>query len=926
MTGKALSVLMFIWAAAAFGVETAVYESVDLSGAWEIAYEPGVRKVRPTGEQLPNFSGLNVVRVEHAVPNYWEDMPALARWALPYKPYTFPMRERTHTLIPGQVLGIVNYRRTVKLDNVPKGAYLAFQIVRNNVRAWVNGKFIGRHSGFLTPFELSVPDGILRPGENEIVLAIDNKGMDGLAGYSGCGGGTTSRAIFQHTGGIAGYCELRFARSTLADVYVTTAKDLKSFTVHASGGADFTWCIRDGGKVMRSGRGNGDFTVSTKGFTFWSPENPKRYELELHTAGGAYRMKFGVRHLEARGEKLYLNGVPVYLRGVCDHCYYAKTMHLPLDVDYYRMVVNKRKACGFNFVRFHTYVPPKAFFEAMDELGYLAHVETPHTPSAETFAEVVAFARKHPCAVIYCAGNEDTMKPELEAALPQYAHAVHTMSDGLFSPISALKNAEYAFSKDDVVVAEPFEHVPSRLKHYATFSDLFTSFQQGYVSYSSLDAGSSEMLDRMGDAYCNKPRLSHETCIDGSYADFSTEKLYPTNSPFLKTGIFDGLRRQLQRKGLWDRRDVYFRNSCEWMWRIRKHAFEKLRGSSRTQGFDFLGDINTHWHTCGYSVGMFDEFYRLKPGETFENVLRYNAAAVLLADFGTNFVFAAGSTKTVNFRLSNYEAAAKRGVLTVTLETPEGEVISRKKLALGELPMGEVLRLGAVEVTFPAAAKPRKYWLKARLAAGKVKIENRWETYAFPSPAFVDTSSIKVMKRRTRKEPLLAALAAGEKVVLLGAGPFNSLPTTFRIGLAGRRTGNFATVIKNHPALGDFPHEGYCGWQFMHLLKYGSAIQLEGKILFDPIVDIASAVKVVIRQALLAEYRVGKGKLLVSGFKFHPDDPAGNYLKAQLLAYAASDRFNPAASITLEELAAVIDAPIVTGDADTNRANDTNAN
>ena len=49
-------------------------------------------------------------------------------------------------------------------------------------------------------------------------------------------------------------------------------------------------------------------------------------------------------------------------------------------------------------------------------------------------------------------------------------------------------------------------------------------------------------------------------------------------------------------------------------------------------------------------------------------------------------------------------------------------------------------------------------------------------------------------------------------------------------------------------------------------------------------------------------------------------------MKAQLLAYAASDRFAPKASISPEQLVAVIDAPIVTGSADTNRANDTNAN
>ena len=59
-----------------------------------------------------------------------------------------------------------------------------------------------------------------------------------------------------------------------------------------------------------------------------------------------------------------------------------------------------------------------------------------------------------------------------------------------------------------------------------------------------------------------------------------------------------------------------------------------------------------------------------------------------------------------------------------------------------------------------------------------------------------------------------------------------------------------ATVIKrDHPIFRDFPHGGYCGWQFRRLMEGGRAVQLEAGIPFDPIVDVASSVKNVIRQA-----------------------------------------------------------------------------
>jgi hypothetical protein len=103
-------------------------------------------------------------------------------------------------------------------------------------------------------------------------------------------------------------------------------------------------------------------------------------------------------------------------------------------------------------------------------------------------------------------------------------------------------------------------------------------------------------------------------------------------------------------------------------------------------------------------------------------------------------------------------------------------------------------------------------------------------------------------------------------------------------------------------------------------LDGGDAVQLEAGVKFDPIIDIASAMKYVIRQAALFEYKVGKGRLLVCSFKFNDDDPAACWLKANLVKYAASEKFNPPHELSAAQLAAVIDAPLLTGAKDDNRA------
>ena len=913
--------------------EHGIFDSISLDGEWEMAYRPYACETF----DYPRFEG---VKVPNAVPGYWEDMVADFRaagmkdefrinpW---YTRQTYPIGGYADDTTLPQIYGSFLYRRQVELPRAEQAAVLRFEGVRNQVQAWVNGRFVAFRQGFSTPFELEIPQGTLKAGANEIVLAVSNNRNLGYGDYVS---GLTTRAVFRATGGINGRLELRFPRSDLGDVYVTTAKDLASFTVHVGGRDSFLYAISDGARVLAKGRATGDFTLPAEGYELWSPENPKRYELKLMAPQGVITRRFGIRRLVADGERFRLNGRPVYLRGVTEHCYFPKTVHLPRDLGYYRMITAKRKELGFNFVRFHTFVPPVEYLEATDELGMLVHIETPNFVPEPEFAAIIAFARSHPSVVIYCTGNETRIDRLAETYLEDVAGLVHTMTDSLFSPMSAMRGIEYALVKGkDAISREPFRHNPERLARVGAYCDMFTSYQLGLTSYESLNKGSPADLDRWGDAFGGKPRTSHEICIDGSYADLSLEAMYDKDSPIVRTGLFSGLREQLRTKGLLDRADTYFRNSCEWMRRIRKFTFEKLRAADRVAGFDFLGDINTHWHTFGYSVGMMDEFYRLKPGETVENVLRYNSAAVLLCDLGSDFNVTAGEKKTVAFSLSNYADAAPAASLVAELaDATTGETVSASSRSWPDrtMPNGCVTPLGELRFRIPDGAKPRKYLLRAKFAGGPVVARNEWEIYAFPkngeavSSPLGEDKGLRVVSDISEAD-LQAAMAKGERVLLLGAGPFKSLPTTFRIGMAGRCSGNFATVIrKGHPALADLPHEGYCGWQFRRLLEGGRAVQLEADVPFDPIVDIASAVKCVIRQAGLFEYRIGAGRLLVCSFRFGEDDPAAAWLKARLVAYAASEAFAPAQELTPGQLHAVISAPLVSGAKNSNLARNPN--
>lgn len=905
------------------------YQEMSLDGAWEMSYRPCPF---PREERSrPDFTG---VRVEHAIPGYWEDMIEVFRASGMtdefqihplYRRQTLPISGWARDTTLPNISGCFLYRRTVTLPSVSEDAVLSFEGVRNQVHVWINGRFVALRQGFSTPFELAVSKGILHEGDNEIVLAVSNGPTLGFCDYVT---GLTTRGLFAGTGGVNGHLALRFLKNDVSDVYVTTARDLQTMTIHVGGTTACDYEIVDGSRTMSKGRLKGEATLSTAGLAFWSPEHPKRYRLRLRSATGeTFEQFFGIRRLTAEGERFFLNGKPYYLRGVTEHGYFPTTVHLPRDLAYYRMITVRRKELGFNFVRFHTFVPPVEYLEALDELGMVAHIESPNFVPETEYAAIVAFARRHPSVVIYSTGNETRIDRIAETYLEDVAGMVHRMTDALFTPMSAMRGVEYALVPGkDKIVSEPFEHNAERLARLAKFSDCWTSFQLSATSYDSLNGASSETLDRWGDAYADKPRTSHEICIDGSYPDLGLEDLYPKDSPVLKAGVFAEIRRQLECRGLVDRADIYFRNSCEWMRRIRKFTFEKLRRCRRTAGFDFLGDINTHWHTFGYFVGMMDEFYRLKPGETVENVLRYNSAAVLLSDLGSDFVVPAGMPKTVAFEVSNYAGEANDATLKCELVRTDGSPIWSAERCVGDVDNGRVAKLGSFSVAVPDVGKPAKYLLRATLSGREVRTSNEWELYAFPavgdSPNALP-SDVRIVKDISKDE-LLDSMARGERVLLIGAGPFKSLESTYRIGMAGRCSGNLATIVRRHPSLGDFPHEGWCGWQFRRMMEGGRAVQLEAGVPFCPIIEVASSEKQIIRQAFLFEYAVGKGRLLVCSLRLGSNDPASAWLRKRLVEYASSEAFRPQQSLTAGQLAAVLDAPLLSGEANRNVARNVN--
>ena len=875
-----------------------IYRALPLDGAWKMEYA----EESYTSRELPEFEG---VLVENAVPAYWEDMTdALRASGLvrdfrinpEYGGQRYPMAASCPDMALPNITGNFFYRRSFTFEGAEGDVSLYFGGVMNAVSVWLNGLFLGRHEGYSAPFEMKIPEGLLQKGENEMVLSVSNERLFGFDGQPVSG--ITSRAACEYSGGITDSITLRVYKSALRGASVRIAEDLSraDVTVSATGVTPLSWSVLDGERIMAEGTSSGDFSFRTDGLSLWSPEDPKLYTLRIRCGDAVLAKSFGVRRLTVDGTQLLLNGEPYYLRGVCEHCYYPLTVQPPHDVAFYRGVIEKLKALGFNYIRFHTHVPPREYMEAADTLGMLMHVECPNNTTLEEWCDIVDHCRDYTSVVIFCCGNELQLYDDFLEHLRLCADRVHKRTDALFSPMSALRGLEYAFANEPErmgeVVKEPMPHNPRRFAIAETFCDLYNSYTSGNHSYRSTECD-VERVDAWRAVY-NKPRLSHEICIDGTYTDLSLKDRY-RGTRIGETEMFSSLEEHLRNKGLLERAPLYFKNSCEWQRRVRKYGFEAVRRSESISGYDFLGPIDTHWHTFGYDVGMMNEFYEMKPSESVRNVLRYNSPTVLLHDLGRRANLASGERLSCKILASCYGVKTlENAVLTVTLSAGDTTVFSAQK-DVSDVSGGGLRELYQLSTVLPEVEKPAEMKLSVTLSADSLFAENEWELYLYPNTEMPrgDHGELIVSEGMSEEE-LLSHLASGKTVVLFGAAPFQSNATSFKIALAGRTAGNLATVISDHPILSDLPHGGFCGWQFESMLEGGKAVILESdEVPFDPIIEVVSTHKNVIRQAALFELRALGGRLLVCGFRLCEDDPAAMWLKGQILRYAQSDAFAP---------------------------------
>ena len=355
---------------------------------------------------------------------------------------------------------------------------------------------------------------------------------------------------------------------------------------------------------------------------------------------------------------------------------------------------------------------------------------------------------------------------------------------------------------------------------------------------------------------------------------------------------------------------------------LRKYTIEQARLCRRLSGYDFLAATDQHWHRWGYPGGILNEFFEMKPGETPQAVRCYNDESVLLLDMGVDRVFLAGAHFSRDAFVSYFGPESLGNVeLAWTLVSEHDGVLARGTQACEGVPCGEITPLGHVSFSLPETTRPAKLTLRFRLSGGPCELENAWDIWVFPSvaeppraeacPASTELQTslddVRVASELTDRD--VEALAAGQRVLLLGHAPLPAASMEYQSTPTGRGFGHKGVVLWEHPLLDGFPHDGFADWQCFRMMEDSHAVVFDALPWpFEPIIEFISPFKRAQKLAGIFELAVGTGRLLVCSLCLRPDDPAGAWLSDRLMRYVQGPRFEPRDRIDPESLARVVSA------------------
>ena len=838
-----------------------------------------------------------------------------------------PYRTRENFKIPywlqpdNYYSGVAWYQRDIEIPKSwkKKSIHLFFERCHWESRVWIDGKEVGMQNALSAPQQYDLTD-YLTPGKHTLSVRVDNAVHD-------IDPGENSHSISDHTqgnwNGIVGAMYLEAKGSSYykqlhvfpqiekgsltikANVCNTTDKRRKVTQTFSLQGKETKQSF-----TLQPGENQLEVTLALpKDVKTWDEFNPNLYTLFCSLQSGKEeldnrKVTFGCRIWSVNNGRLYLNGTPVFLRGTLHCASFPLTGYPATDKEEWMRELRICKQYGINHIRFHSWCPPEAAFQAADELGMYYMIECSSWANQSTTIgdgkPIDEFIRQEAERIVNAYGNHPSFCLMAYGNEPAGKHS----NDYLTRFVSEWKERD---PRRLYTSAAGWPNLPVN----DFLSDANPRIQQwgaGVKSIINAQAPSTTYDWREYTGKFTQPFVSHEIGQWCVYPNFREMQKY---TGVYKARNFEIFQESLKENGLIQLADRFLYASGKLQTLCYKADIEAALRTPDFGGFQLLG-LNDFPGQGTALVGALDVFWEEKGYVTAKEYSRFCNSLVPLARI-PKLVLENSETFIATVEVANFYRPITQPKAEWTIRDASGRKLGQGSFDVARLDIGNCLPLGNISFNLSDIHKASQLKLEVTVDGHS----NDWDFWVYPSQKQVwdetllltDTLDQTALDRLQAGGKVLLSLKKGSLIKTMGgevAVGFSSIfwNTAWTNGQAPHTLGILCDPA--HPALRYFPTDYYSNYQWWDAMSHSDAIHLS-KLSKDirPLVRVIDDWVTNRSLGLLFEVKVGNGKLLVSGIDFHQDmerRPAARQLLFSLKQYMLSDAFQPTVSLQPESI------------------------
>ncbi len=830
-------------------------------------------------------------------------------------PERFGVLTRRH-----EYIGPAWYQKTFQVPPGWKGKEILVFLERVlwESRAWIDGRRAGPPlDSFAAPHLHNL--GMLEPGKHTLTLRIDNRMIHhlGLMSHS-YGPQTQSR-----WNGVVGRIELRALpplRFGLVRVFPARKGGNWSLSVEASltgkapGGVEAAFRVVDPESGLTLGEGRrpwkkGEDRVRetfeiTSTVIPWSEFTPRLYEARLELLQGKKvldrrTLSFGFREVSHQGNRLLLNGVPVFMRGNLDCIHFPLTGYPSTKKEDWLRIFSLYKEHGLNHVRFHSWCPPEAAFDAADEMGIYIQ------------ASVGIWINEGRKEGLGPGKGEKSVDDFAKAEMRRIVDTYGNHPSFLFLVIgNELGHSNFKVTGRWIRDVEAYD--PRRL-YAASTARTITPYCEFNATHVVPGIGWVRQHIENGTAWdyeskyskTKVPIIAHEI---GQWPVYPDWDLCEKFTGVLRNTRLEKMREAARAAGIFGQQADFTRASGALNRLLYKDEIESFLRTPSCRGFQLLSMEDFQGQGEAY-VGWLDMFWDSKGIVLPQRFRGYCAPRVALAKI-PKYTWKGGETFSFQVLVRNDGPSdLEKTAVDWLIRDPQKRVLKKGRVTGGKAARGAVVEVG--EVKFPwkevfPGKTPRRLQLVLRLR-GKPE-QNTYPLWVYPD-VLPPADFRNVLRADKLDAGTLRALEGGARVFLdahrLGDPDFNRKlaawrPLYWSLAYFSGQAETLGLLVRGkHPAFRDFPTEDFGDWQWREICRGARGFDLTGLVppeyrpIAQPVPDFHAPRKI----GTLFEFKVGRGSLFVCGYDLSEKRckarPEIRQLRYSLLRYVAGPEFHP---------------------------------